>query len=128
MRAAILACIGRVAMSARTGSARFYGWRVVAAAFVLAIFGWGMGFYGPPVYLHAVREARGWPLALIVAIGQASYAFAPAFFGLIRDDAPPAEPGAAPLFFIVAAIIQLLAVCAFLLGRGAKLPRSVDVD
>lgn len=45
----------------------FYGWRVVAAVFVLAIFGWGMGFYGPPVYLHAVREARGWPLALVSA-------------------------------------------------------------
>lgn len=46
---------------------RFYGWRVVAAAFVLAIFGWGVGFYGPPVYLQAVREARGWSLSLISA-------------------------------------------------------------
>jgi uncharacterized membrane protein len=64
MRAAFLA--GFV-VSARTGSVRFYGWRVVAAAFVLAIFGWGMGFYGPPVYLHAVQEARGWPLALVSA-------------------------------------------------------------
>src|SRR5260370_31250883 len=44
---------------------RFYGWRVVGGAFVLAVFGWGMGFYGPPVFLHAVQEARGWPLALI---------------------------------------------------------------
>jgi len=43
----------------------FYGWRVVAAAFVLAVFGWGLGFYGPPVYLHAVREARGWSLVLV---------------------------------------------------------------
>ena len=43
----------------------FYGWRVVAAAFVLAVFGWGIGFYGPPVYLHAVREARGWSLSLV---------------------------------------------------------------
>jgi MFS family permease len=43
----------------------FYGWRVVAAAFVLAVFGWGLGFYGPPIYLHAVHEARGWPLALV---------------------------------------------------------------
>jgi Major Facilitator Superfamily len=44
---------------------KFYGWRVVSAAFVLAIFGWGLGFYGPPVYLHAVKEARGWSLALV---------------------------------------------------------------
>jgi hypothetical protein len=43
----------------------FYGWRVVSAAFVLAVFGWGMGFYGPPVFLSVVREARGWPLTLI---------------------------------------------------------------
>ena len=35
----------------------FYGWRVTGAAFVLAMFGWGLGFYGPPVYLHAVQEA-----------------------------------------------------------------------
>jgi MFS family permease len=51
---------------ARTNHGRsFYGWRVVGAAFVLAVFGWGMGFYGPPVYLHAVREARGWSLFLV---------------------------------------------------------------
>jgi MFS family permease len=45
----------------------FFGWRVVAGAFVLAIFGWGLGFYGPPIYLHEVIEARGWPLALVSA-------------------------------------------------------------
>jgi MFS family permease len=43
----------------------FYGWRVVGAAFVLAVFGLGMGFHGPAVYLHAVHERTGWPLALI---------------------------------------------------------------
>jgi len=42
----------------------FYGWRIVAGAFVVAAFGWGLGFYGPPVYLHTVREARGWSIAL----------------------------------------------------------------
>jgi hypothetical protein len=45
----------------------FYGWRVVSAAFVLAVFGWGMGFYGPPVFLEAVRATRDWPLTLISA-------------------------------------------------------------
>jgi hypothetical protein len=48
---------------ARTGT--FYGWRVVAGAFVLAVFGWGIGFYGPPVFLHAIRATRDWPLAFI---------------------------------------------------------------
>jgi len=43
----------------------FHGWRVVAAAFVLAALGLGFGFYGPPIFLNAVRETRGWPLALV---------------------------------------------------------------
>lgn len=51
--------------STTRSSGTFYGWRVVGAAFVLAVFGWGMGFYGPPVFLSVVRETRGWPLILI---------------------------------------------------------------
>jgi len=43
----------------------FFGWRVVSGAFVLAVFGWGLGFYGPPVYLHAVQEARHWSTVLV---------------------------------------------------------------
>ena len=43
----------------------FFGWRVVAAVFTLAVFGWGLGFYGPPIVLHAVHEARGWSLPLV---------------------------------------------------------------
>ena len=43
----------------------FYGWRVVAAAFVLAVFGLGMGFHGPAIYLHALQGRTGWPLALV---------------------------------------------------------------
>lgn len=47
------------------GREAFYGWRVVAAAFAIAVFGWGLGFYGPPVYLEVVRQSRGWPIALV---------------------------------------------------------------
>lgn len=43
----------------------FFGVRVVRAAFVLAVFGWGVGFYGPPVYLHAVMARTAWPLMLV---------------------------------------------------------------
>ena len=32
--------MGRMSMSG------LYGWRVVGAAFLLAVFGWGLGFYG----------------------------------------------------------------------------------
>ena len=46
---------------------RFFGWTVVLAAFIIAIFGWGVGFYGPPIYLKAVQDARGWSVALVSA-------------------------------------------------------------
>lgn len=50
-----------------TGIARrgFFGWTVVWGAFTLAICGWGLGFYGPPIYLHVLHETRGWPLGLV---------------------------------------------------------------
>ena len=54
-------------MSAARSRKTFYGWHVVAAVFVLATFGWGLSFFGPPVYLHTVQVARGWSLALISA-------------------------------------------------------------
>ena len=48
-------------------SPRFFGWHVTWAAFTVAVFGWGVGFYGPPVFLHAVHEARGWSVTLVSA-------------------------------------------------------------
>src|SRR5215218_8545726 len=52
-------------MPTKMPSGTFYGWRVVAAAFVLAVLGLGFGFYGPPIFLAAVRETRGWSLTLV---------------------------------------------------------------
>ena len=43
----------------------FFGAWVIRAAFVLAIFGWGIGFYGPPIFLHAVVERTAWPLVTV---------------------------------------------------------------
>jgi MFS family permease len=51
--------------AARNGARGFYGWRIVGAAFVLAVLGWGLGFYGPPVYLHAIQASHGWSVALV---------------------------------------------------------------
>jgi cyanate permease len=39
---------------------RFFGWQVVWAAFGLAAFAWGIGFYGPGVWLQALSAGRGW--------------------------------------------------------------------
>ena len=45
----------------------FFGWYVVAATTLLAAFGWGVGFYGPPVFLYAVVARSGWPVAMVSA-------------------------------------------------------------
>ena len=44
---------------------RFFGKTVLACTFVLAIIGWGIGFYGPPIYMQAVMERTGWPIAQV---------------------------------------------------------------
>jgi MFS family permease len=38
----------------------YWGWLVVAAAFVVAMFGFGLGFYGPGIYLVALKARHGW--------------------------------------------------------------------
>jgi MFS family permease len=46
-------------------SARYDGWRIVAICFLLATFGWGLGFYGQTVYLAELHRLHGWPASLI---------------------------------------------------------------
>jgi MFS family permease len=41
----------------------YHGWIVVAAAFFVALYGFGLGFYGPGMYLVALKELHGWPTA-----------------------------------------------------------------
>ncbi len=49
------------------GGRRFFGWRVVGAAFVVAMFAWGVGFYGPALFLDTLHHTRGWSVSLISA-------------------------------------------------------------
>ena len=44
---------------------RFRGWSVVWVAFVIAVFGWGVGFYSPGVLLLTLHASKGWPVAMI---------------------------------------------------------------
>lgn len=45
----------------------FFGWKVVWAAFLVAVFSWGVGFYGPSVFLHTLHVAHGWSISTISA-------------------------------------------------------------
>lgn len=47
---------------------RYPGWRVVAAMFTLACGSFGLCFYGLSVYLVALHEHYGWPIASITSL------------------------------------------------------------
>ncbi len=46
-------------------SIRYDGWRIVVVCFLLATFGWGLGFYGQSVYVAELHRLHGWPTSLI---------------------------------------------------------------
>src|SRR6266702_5863205 len=46
-------------------SIRYDGWRIVVVCFLLATFGWGLGFYGQSVYVAELQRAHGWSASLI---------------------------------------------------------------
>lgn len=50
---------------ATTDLGAVHGSRVVWTAFVVAMFGFGVGMYGPGVYLVALHRSHGWPIAAI---------------------------------------------------------------
>jgi len=88
------------------------------------LFGAGIGNATslPPliVQVEFVKDDVSRVVALIVASAQGAYAFAPAAFGLIRELTPQAidgSAGTAPYFLVGAALIQVLAIGAFLAGR-----------
>jgi MFS family permease len=54
-------------------SRRYFGWRVVAALFVIAVLAWGFGFYGHAVYLAELQRLHGWPTWLISAASTLYY-------------------------------------------------------
>jgi hypothetical protein len=83
----------------------------------VVLFGMGIGNTTsmPPLIAQSefAREDVGRVVALITALSQGFYAFAPAVFGMIRDDA------AVPVLFMVAALLQAAAALAYWKGRGA---------
>jgi MFS family permease len=54
-------------------SPRYFGWRVVAACFLMALACWGFGLYGHSVYLAELQRLHGWPPSLIAGASTATY-------------------------------------------------------
>jgi hypothetical protein len=93
----------------------------------VVLFGFGIGNATslPPLIAQGefLKEGVGRVVPMIVAIGQGTYAFAPAVFGLIRELSPIGQPsGAAPYLFMAAAALQGAAILAFIVGRRRPSP------
>jgi len=58
----------RIAMGRSRGPDLYHGWLVVAAAFFVALFGFGLGFYGPGIYLVALKARHGWSIGELSSV------------------------------------------------------------
>ena len=52
---------------------------VLAAAFLVALFGFGLGFYGPGIYLVALKARHGWSIAELSSIITTYYVLGASF-------------------------------------------------
>ena len=62
--------------STEEGSLSYPGWRIAFVCFLIAVFGWGYGFYGQGIYLAELKRLHGWPTSTISAITTGYYSSA----------------------------------------------------
>jgi MFS family permease len=55
----------RVPMKITTFQPIFFGWKVVVTAFVVATFTFGVGYYGPSIFLNVLHQQRGWSVFVV---------------------------------------------------------------
>ena len=66
-------------------SIRYDGWRIVVVCFLLATFGWGLGFYGQSVYVAELQRLHGWPASLISSGTTVFYLFGAALVVFVSE-------------------------------------------
>jgi MFS family permease len=74
----------RAAIERSPASDLYHGWLVVVAAFLVALFGFGLGFYGPGIYLVALKARHGWSIAELSSVITTYYVLGASllFFGV----------------------------------------------
>src|SRR6266581_9131062 len=66
-------------------SPRYEGWRIVVVCFLVATFGWGLGFYGQSVYVAELHRLHGWPASLISSGTTFFYLFGAALVAFVSE-------------------------------------------
>src|SRR3979409_96407 len=93
-------------------SARYEGWRIVAVCFLVATFGWGLGFYGQTVYLAELHRLHGWPASLISSATTFFYLFGAVIVAFVSEAVRAFGPRNCLLAGVVA-----LAAAAVMMGQ-----------
>ncbi|QWG23896.1 MFS transporter [Bradyrhizobium sediminis] len=96
-------------------SARYEGWRIVAVCFLVATFGWGLGFYGQSVYVAELHRLHGWPASLISGGTTFFYLFGALLVVFVSEAIRSVGPRSCLLAGIFA-----LATAAVLIGQVTK--------
>jgi MFS family permease len=91
-------------------SARYDGWRIVAVCFVVATFGWGLGFYGQSVYLAELHRLHGWPASLISSATTFYYLFGALIVAFVSE----AVRAFGPRNCLVGGIVAMAAAAAMM--------------
>src|ERR1700693_6581046 len=94
-------------------SARYDGWRIVAVCFLVATFGWGLGFYGQSVYLAELHRLYGWPASLISSGTTFFYLFGAVLVAFVSEAVRAFGPRNCLLGGVLA-----MAAAAALIGQG----------
>src|ERR1700692_2766380 len=95
-------------------SARYDGWRIVLVCFLVATFGWALGFYGQSVYLAELHRLYGWPASLISTGTTFFYLFGAVLVAFVSE----AVRSFGPRNCLVTGILAM-AAAAVLMGQGA---------
>ncbi len=88
----------------------FFGWKVVAVAFVVALFSWGLSFYGLGIYLVVLHEQHGWPISLISFAITAYYVLAAGAIVFVGDAFDRFGPRTVVLVSMAALALSVLAL------------------
>ena len=96
-------------------SIRYDGWRIVAVCFLVATFGWGLGFYGQSVYLAELHRLHGWPASLISSGTTFFYLFGAVLIAFVGE----AVGSFGPRNCLVAGILAM-AAAAVMMGQVAS--------
>jgi len=63
----------------------YQGWKVVGCAFLIAVFGWGFGFYGIGVFLAELVERHGWATSSVASAVTVLYLVGAALIAFIGN-------------------------------------------